>query len=295
MNSLLNGVVRLFFRTFLPGIAKSLEREGQFDFREKSSAGMAVDPSLCIEVENNGSDVTLICFAGMAVLYAAMPKFEFRKTLLDCGGRYNFIWIRDVHRSLYNRAPDGSPNGFAAYTRLIGDALAGLNSTFNVMIGASGGGAAAFAFSGVLPVHQVIAFNPAFPASVYCSRENLRKVLFDVKKLLFTPLDYFEVLLVTLGGLYLWRHVCRVIGPENVPDAFEHYVSKQWSARAAVFYSTRAWPDARQALSLKDVPGITLRPVDCGRHNCMGELKRRGEFGAVIHQEIINGLNARNP
>ena len=269
-----------------------MEEEGQFDFLDRMGGGCEVDASRYVELEDNGSSTTLICFAGMAVLYAAMPRFEFRKTLGDVGGVYNFVWVRDVHRSCYNFAPDGSKDGFAFYARLIGDALAQLSSTHVIAIGASGGGAAAFAFSGVLPIDQVIAFNPAFPLDAYSRPAMIRHVVLDWRKLLRAPGDYLEVLLVTLSGRYLWRRNCRLVGQERVADILECYLRKPSPPRATVFYSARCWPDTQQVLILRDIPSITLKPVDSGRHNCMGELKKRGEFGALIHGEILAGLEA---
>jgi len=281
-------------RRFFPGIAKSLEHEGQFDFRDKRSSGNKAALPSCIEVEDNGSDVTLICFAGMAVLYAAMPQFEFRKTLTEAGAHYNFLWVRDVHRSFYCRTPEGAPGGYDAYARIVGDALTGLKSTFNVAIGASGGGGAAFAFSRTLPINQVITFNPAFPMGEYCSNRSMWRAVLDVKKLLVAPRDYFEVMLVTIGAGYLWKHCCRVLGAENMPDSLEHYVGNRPDLRATIFYSDHARPDAEQVLPLKNVSWITLKPVDSGRHNCMGQLKQRGEFGKVIQEVIQSALSVRD-
>lgn len=286
MNRLLNAVIRMFIQTFLPGIAASLEEEGQFNFQDKAAQRGEVDTSLYIDSEDNGADTTLICFAGMAVLYAAMPKFEFRKTLVGENGRYNFIWVRDIHRTSYNLAPDGSPKGYEFYSRIIGEALAGMKSTRNIAIGASGGGEAAIAFSGVLPIDQVIVFNPAFPLKAYCSREITWRVLFDWKKLLRHPRDYFEVVLVTLSVHYLWKRNCRLVGEENIPDTLRNYLAKNPPAPATVIYSDSCLPDARQALGLKHVPSIKLVPVRSGRHNCMGELKQRGELGPMILGEI---------
>ena len=294
MESPLNAIVRVFMRKFFPGIAKSLEQEGQFDFREKGSAEHRAALPSCIEIEDNGSDVTVICFAGMAVLYAAMPKFEFRKTLLESGAKYNFLWVRDVHRSFYSRTPEGAPGGYEAYARIISEALAALKSTFHVAVGASGGGAAAFAFSRTLPIDQVIAFNPAFPMGVYCSGRSIGRAIFDIRKLFVEPRDYFEVMLVTIGARYLWSHCCRVLGAGNMPDSLEHYIGGRPNLRATLFYSDHARPDAEQILPLRDIPWITLKAVDSGRHNCMGQLKQRGEFGKVIQQEIQAALSARD-
>jgi pimeloyl-ACP methyl ester carboxylesterase len=237
----------------------------------------------------------LICFAGMAALYAAMPKFEFRKTLTERRDRFNFVWVRDVHRASYNLAPDGAPNGFDFFAKAIADALAALGSAHNVAIGASGGGAAAFAFSGVLPIHHVITFNPAFPLDAYCRPEIKRGAFLDWKKLFTSPLDYVEVVLIVLSAQYLWRRNCRLAGADKMTDVPACYLRKQPPVRATVFYSDHCLPDADQIRHLADIPEVSLKPIDSGRHNCMGELKKRGELGALIHAEILVGLAARHP
>jgi hypothetical protein len=290
MNTLLNIIVRLFLRIFMPGIAKSLDEEGQFDFRDKGPGNGNLHPPSCIEVEDNGADITMICFAGMAVLYAAMPKFEFRKTLTSTGTPYNFIWVRDIHRSSYNLAPDGTPSGFEYYSNSIGEALKNMNSTRTVAIGASGGGAAAFAFSGVVPIDLIIAFNPAISLKTYSSSANRRRVILDWRKLLRAPRDYFEVMLVTLSTHYLWKQNCRLMGEENIPDVMECYLRKKPSARAVVIHSVNCLSDMAQLQFFKNKPRIRLYPVLSGRHNCMAQLKKRGELGILINEQIQVGL-----
>ncbi len=294
MNRLFRPFARLLVRVFFPGIAKSLDEEGQFDLRGARSNSDEIDLSRHIDVEDNGSDTTLVCFAGMAVLYAAMPKFEFRKTLAESGGVYNFVWVRDIYRAFYDLAPDGSSGGLAFYARIVADALGKLNSRHNIAIGASGGGAAAFAFSGILPIHHVIAFNPTFPLGAYCSRKNICGILLDFRKLLRKPKNYIEVVFVTLGVRYLLHRNYRIVGAKNMTNPLECYLRKQPPARATVFYSTRCLPDAQQIEQFKDIPTVFVKPIESARHNCMAELKLRGELGALIHNEIIAGLAERS-
>jgi len=293
VNRLLRPFVRLMVRALFPGIAQSLEQEGQFDLHEHPADPGDMDVSRHLDVEDNGSDTTLICFAGMAVLYAAMPKFEFRKTLAGTGGTYNYIWVRDIYRSYYDRAPDGSPNGLAFYTRIIGDAIDRLGSTFNIAIGASGGGAAAFAFSGLLPIHQIITFNPAFPMNEYGSWKNIGGILFDVSKLLRHPKAHIEVLFVVLGVRFLYNRNRRMVGVENMMNPIECYHRKEPPAPATVFFSTNSLPDARQIRQFRDVPTVAVTPIVSERHNCMAELKQRGELGPLIHAVIREGMAGR--
>jgi len=293
LNKLLRPLVRLVVRVLFPGIAQSLEQEGQFDLHKHPGALGDVDVSRHLDVENNGSDTTLICFAGMAVLYAAMPKFEFRKTLAGTGGTYNYVWVRDIYRSYYDLAPDGSPNGLAFYAHIIGDALERLGATHNIAIGASGGGAAAFAFSGLLPIHQIITFNPAFPINEYGSWKNLRGILFNISKLIWQPKAYVEVLFVALGVRFLYWRSRRTAGIENMMNPLECYCRKNPPARATVFFSTNSLPDARQILQFHNLPTVAVIPIVSERHNCMAELKQRGELGSIIHAAIQNGMPVR--
>lgn len=284
VNRLLRPVARLIVKTFFPGIAKSLEEEGQFDLNSTSAS--EIDLAQHIDVEDNGSDTTLICFAGMAVLYAAMPKFEFRKTLSESGGSYNYVWVRDIYRAYYDLAPDGSPTGLAFYTRIVGDVLAKLGSKHNIAIGASGGGAAAFAFSGFLPIHQIIAFNPAFPMEDYCSPQNMRGLIFDIGRLLRYPRIYLEMFFVVVGVRYLLQRSHRLVGVEHMMKPLECYLRKQPPVPATVFYSDACLPDARQIRQFLGIPSVVLKPIASRRHNCMAELKQRGELGSLIHGEI---------
>jgi hypothetical protein len=217
---------------------------------------------------------------------------------MSSGRPYNFIWVRDIHRASYNLAPDGSLDGFGYYTRSIGQALAGLKSRYAVAIGASGGGAAAFAFSGALPIDLIVAFNPGFPLKEYGSAANRRRAVLDWRKLMRAPGDYFEVVLITLSARYLWKRNCRLVGGANITDITQRYLAKSPPTRAVIIYSADCRPDAELALRLGDLPEVTLVPVPSGRHNCMAELKQRGELAPLIlkfHDHFQGGSSPASP
>jgi hypothetical protein len=290
MGRLKNTFIRTGVRIFFPGIAKNLEEERVFEVIE---AGDDVDLERYISVEDHGAPVTVICFAGMAVLYAAMPRFEFRKTLQESGRDFNFIWVRDPHRCWYRRAPDGSGKGFQFYSEIIQEALDKLPSKHTIAVGASAGGAIAFLLSASLPINQIVAFNPVFPLEVYCSAASRRRVLFDVKKLLRNFNAWFESVLVTFGTAFIWKRSENLDGLEETPATLAAWQNGAAPARTAVFYSTRNRPDTEQAEPLRSLDGIILTPVESERHNCMAELKSRGELGKVIVAEIDASLAAR--
>lgn len=283
MRPILQKAVIMFLEVFMPGAASAMKSEGQFSLADHSQAG-TLEPSVYIDVEDNGADVTLISFAGMAVLYAAMPKFEFKNMLQEGGGNYNFVFVRDIFRSSYRLAPDGSGDGIVFYERVVREALEKLDAKCTIAIGMSGGAEAAFRISGAAPIDRIIAFNPAFPMEHHGSWSNIGLCLLDLKKLTTDPGAYFETLFVTMGTCYLWRRNRRLIGYEDPKLPLQEYLRR--ATPAVLFYSRRCIPDVRQAQALKDVPSITLTPLESGRHNCLVEMKKKGIVGRFIGEEI---------
>jgi hypothetical protein len=283
MHPVLQSAVIKLLEVFMPGAASALKTEGQFSLADHSRSG-TLDPSVYIDVEDNGADVTLITFAGMAVLYAAMPKFEFQSMLQEGGGKFNFVFVRDIFRSSYRLAPDGSGDGIAFYERVVREALEKIDAKCTIAIGMSGGAEAAFRISGAAPIDRIIAFNPAFPMEHHGSWSNIGLCLLDIKKLVTEPRAYFETLFVTLGTCYLWRRNRRLIGYEDPERPLQDYLRR--AAPAVLYYSRRCTPDVRQALALKDIPSITVTVLESARHNCLVEMKNKGMAGQFIGEEI---------
>ena len=272
--------IRYFVRRVMPGIATALETENQFH-RLDGPAGQCPEAALYMEIEDNGSDTTIVAFAGMAILYAAMPKFEFKKMLHQIG-RYNYVFVRDVYRSSYRRAPDGSDTGIAFYEKAVSEALIRLGARHNIAIGMSGGGEAALRISGAAPIHHVVAFNPSFPFERYGSPGNLLHALANVRTLVSDPAAYLEVLFVTLGVRYLYKRNRRLLGYEDQDRPVNDYLRR--AVPVTLVYSGRCRPDVKQALTLKDIPSIHFLPVESARHNCLAELKRRGEIEEFLRE-----------
>ena len=283
MHPVLQKAVVKFLEVFMPGAASAIKTEEQFSLKDHSNTG-TLDPSTYIDVDDNGADITLISFAGMAVLYSAMPQFEFKSMLQEGGGSYNFVFVRDIFRSSYRLAPDGSSDGIAFYQKVVREALESLGAKYTIAIGMSGGAEAAFRISGAAPIDRIIAFNPAFPMEHHGSWSNIGLVLLDLKKLVTEPSAYLETLFVTLGTCYLWRRNRRLIGYEDPKLPLQDYLHR--ATPAVLFYSRRCLPDKRQALALKDVPSITLVPLESKRHNCLVEMKKKGIAGKFFGEEI---------
>ncbi len=287
MSRIIAACVNPFLRLFMPGIAEALREENQRVLHNTPGSDGA-QASDCIEIEDRGADVTIVSFAGMAVLYAAMPKFEFRKMLQAGAEQYNLVFVRDIYRSSYRLAPDGSDAGIAFYERAVSEALNRIGARTNLAVGMSGGGEAACRISGAAPIHGVIALNPAFPLERYGAWRTLLAVALDGRKLLSEPSAYLEVLFVVLGVRYLCRRNRKLLGPEDPERPLRDYLRR--AAPTTLFYSRRCRPDAQQALALKDVPSIALMPLDSPRHNCLADLKADGGATALIQEAIQRHL-----
>jgi hypothetical protein len=291
--AILNFFIKLASRIFMPTLAKNMAEEGTFDFTESGAPGSELDRSEFIQVEDNGSDVTIVSFAGAAVLFAGLPQFEFRQMLKENDNNYNLVFVRDPRRSAYFEHPNGGPGGIEFYMPLVNETLEALGSTYNVALGASAGGAGAFYVSAFTRIHQIIAFAPVFPPELYIDPWNQLKSYFDLKKLLTEPAAYAEVVLIILAAhLIIWK-VHRVHGKDNVPNITQSYLDvTPQPPRATIFYGERCVQDRAQAMYHKDIPTIHLRPVDSGRHNCAGDLKKKGLLGKTILAEIDAGRDA---
>lgn len=293
--AILNYLVKLVTRTFMPELSRNMEAEGTFDFTDPQSAPGTVDLSRFIHVEDNGSDVTIVSFAGMAVLFAGMPQFEFRNMLKEDRNNYNLVFLRDPYRTCYFRQPDGRADGVDFYSELVNQTLEKLGSTYNVAIGASAGGLVAFYVSSRAKIDQIVVFSPCFPAEVYLGLKNQLKVYFNLPQLFRSPADFAEVFLVTVAAQLVWRKMRSLVAGKALPNVTQIYLeTKPAPPRATIFYGARSLPDADQATRHIGVGNITVKPLDTGRHNCAAYLKKRGLLGKTILAEIDAGLAARS-
>ncbi len=268
-----------------------MEAEGQFQSRIKTEGGPR--PSDYMMVEDNGADTTIIAFAGIAILYAGMPQFEFYRMLKRIKIPCNFIMVRDIHRSAYCLAPDGGTDGPGFYENAINEALAKLNSKHNVALGASAGGAAAFFFSGKVPIHHIITFSPGFPVDVYTNLRTRLRVLLDVGQLIRDPGAYAEVLLVTYGASFYTSRIRRLTRGNAKRDVLESYFSTSPKPpRVTLFYGERCLPDRKQAESLRHIDTIQLKPLPTGRHNCASYLHKKGILISTLNDEVDHGKSA---
>lgn len=294
--AILNFFIKLVSRVFMPELSKNMATEGAFNFTDPDAAPGEIDLSRFIHVEDNGSDVTIVSFAGMAVLFAGMPQFEFRNMLKEDRNNYNLVFLRDPYRTCYFRQPNGDSDGANFYSELVNQTLEKLGSTYNVAIGASAGGLVAFYVSSRAKIDQIIAFSPCFPAEVYLGLRNQLRVYFNLRQLLREPGAFAEVFLVTVAAQLAWRRLQGMLAGRVLPDVTQLYLATQPAPpRATIFYGERSLPDADQATRHIGVGNITVKPLDTGRHNCAAYLKKKGLLGKTILAEINAGLAARGP
>jgi hypothetical protein len=261
------------------GAAPGMERDG------------SPDPSQYILVEDKGADTTLFIFGGMAVLYAGLPAFEFKKLLAQTKRPLNLVFLRDIQRMYYTVTPDGRREGLAFYERVINEQKQALGARHNVAMGASGGGAAALHFSVRCGLDQVIALNPVTDPRPYAHWRTRLHVLFDLKKAVTDFSAYIEVL--TLSWLvepWLRRRVAHMQPDGHWPDLLDAYREAAHRPRTTIVYGDNCRPDKEHAKLFSAFPEVQYRPVRSNRHNCAADLKKRGELGPLLLGEIEAAL-----
>ena len=284
-----NRILSWIARILDPEMARGMVRDGAMDFGQISEE----QKNAFVEVEDRGSDVTIFSFAGLAVLYAGMPAFEFGRLLRNSGADYNLVFFRDIHRLSYHVSPHGEPDGLEFYETHVRRIMAELGSTYHVSLGVSVGGSAAFYFGARCAMDQVIAFNPAYPLTIYSAPWQQIQTWLNVQRLCTNPKAYGELLLVTLATAWAYRRLCRKLDADKIWPVVRTYRDQQPRPRATVFYSEHCAPDARQVAQFDGLVEVCRRPIPTVYHNCAGYLKRRGELGRMILDEIREGFGGR--
>lgn len=277
-------VARGITRMFLPQLAKKMEEEGTFHLFEGENAPVNLDDYFV--VDDRGADLTIFAFAGMDVLFAGEPRFEFRKQLSSLNQPFNMVFVREMRRMLYHVSPYGKPDGLEFYTKHIEEIKNRIGASRNVAMGSSGGGSAAFFFGSLCGFDKIIAFSPAFPWGTWTSWPAQSHCYFDLKKLVTAPGEYAESALVAASGLMVEYQMYRDLGQERLWNVNEAYLNRSPRVPATIIYGERCYPDKMQALKLKHEPGVKLIPVKTGRHNCPAALKAEGRLSQVLLDEI---------
>jgi hypothetical protein len=287
-HSMKNLLFKWAARVFTPDVAANMAREGTMDANAPESA----DEEFMI-VEDNGSDVTVFCWAGMAVLFAGMPAFEFRKLLKSQDDRYNLVFFRDLRRIGYMEKPDGSDGGIDFFQQKCQEVMDRLGSRHNVCIGASAGATTAIFFAARMKMQHVIAFGPIFDADLYTHWKQQLRHYFNFKCLFTEPQAWFEVIMMMLGGHVVKRKMRKRFGEEAISDVLAAYRNAQPRPKATVFHGKYCLPDRVQAHLLDPYPEVEYLPVETGRHNVAAILKRQGILADSIVDAIHRGIEER--
>ena len=275
---LMERVFRWVTRIFDPGMAKNMEQGG---VRQLEAFGEE-DISDYVEVIDRGSDVTIFTFAGLAVLFAGLPGYEFRRLLQSPGEDHNLVLFRDIRRSCYHLRPDGKLAGLEFYEAEVRRIIESLGSTHNVGVGVSVGGSAALYFGARCGFEQVIAFSPGYPLTVYCSWWNRLRTVISPWRLLRSPKAYAELILVTIGSTWSYNLLCKTVGREAIWPVLEEFRNGDPRPQTTVYYGRGCRPDAQQAALMADIPGVDCIPLPTLYHNCAGFLKDQGKLGSTI-------------
>lgn len=274
--------IHLLTRFLAPGTAREMERDG------------SLDPSQYLLVQDNGADTTLFIFGGLAALFAGLPAFEFKKLLAETDRPLNLVFLRDIQRMYYTATPDGRPNGLGFYEDVINEQKRALGARYHAAMGASGGGAAALYFGARCGLDQVIAFSPVSDLRPYTRAGNRLRVLCDVKKAVTDFPAYLElVTLAYLVGPWVRRRVARLQPDGQWPDLLIPYRNAERRPRTTLVYGNNCPPDIEHARLFDAIAEVRHRPVASNRHNCGGDLKKRGELGPLVLDEIAAALRER--
>jgi hypothetical protein len=243
-------VFQYIVRTLFPDLAQGMLAEGTFNRFKDTFSTEEIAKSF--EVEDNGSNTTIFCFAGGAVLYAGLPAFEFRKILKETGCSCNLVFFRDNRRMGYHVAPDGQRNGLAFYEKKVFELIGQLKSSHNVALGSSHGGTAAFYFACRCSMNKVIAFDPVLEWRDHVGARVFLRMGQNTK--IFTaPRLYMKNMAVNVGAQVILNKMARELGEDALWDVLKEYRGHPRRPRATVFYGKRYWLDALQAKLIADL------------------------------------------
>ena len=260
--------------------------------------GDADNESNYVLVENKGADTTVFSFSGVAGVsgmtwrLGGVPTFEFRGFFSKHGGGCNLVFFRDIQAMMYQMTPDRKSGGAEFHETAVNRLKEELGATYNVTIGASGGGAAAFYYGVKCGMDRVIAFAPLLDFGAWTDLQARWANYLDYRKALTHPVEYGEVLTVTLVAKTLKRRMERRLTEAPILDAASIYREASPRPPATILYGEGCRPDVRQAELLADLPEVTLRPVPTGRHGCPMYLKKQGLLASAVLEELGKGSAA---
>jgi len=275
-----------------PELARAMERQGT------ALGDSGVADAEVIAVEDNGADVTLVCFAGMAALYAGLPQFEFQKLLRSEGRQFNYVFVRDCRRMMYLEKPDGSPGGVDYYLERLAVALSSLGTRCNIALGASGGGGIAVYFATRLGMHHAIAFSPGFPPThqvEYVSLRNFLKHFGKVRAMWREPAGWLESMLMMSAASLLQYKIERRLGKNCWPDMLGAFIESESKPGLTLIIGKDSTADNAQACLLEQYRGVEVIRLDTARHHTPGVLKKEGRLKSTLDAALEKALSEKAP
>jgi len=186
------------------------------------------------------------------VLYAGLPAFEFRKVLQETGRSFNLVFFRDIRRMGYHISPGGQFNGLEFYEKKVGELIAALNSKYNVALGSSHGGSAAFYFGTRCGMDKIIAFNPVIEWRKYVGARAFFLSVCNRRSLAGFRI-FLRNFAMAIGAQSILRKMEKTMGREKLWDVVGEYRNCLKRPLATIFYGGRYRLDEIQSSLVRDL------------------------------------------
>jgi pimeloyl-ACP methyl ester carboxylesterase len=238
------------------------------------------------EVIDNRAETTIVCFAGLALGFAGLPSFEFRKSLGVTGEDFNLLFVRDIRRFWYHLAPDGTPHGLNFYAQAVQTLSQQLGTRYLVTLGVSAGGYAALYFGWRLGAHRIIAFSPQ--TNLIVSLQSTLPQLLGFDRIWLHPRQYLrEELMVGLALRRRSKLLSQQLEFTHWGDLSQiHSQNPNPQTQTHLYYCQHNHLDRQQAIWLQGWTRTHVHACDCDLHNVAGYLRDRDQLFSVIMSHL---------
>lgn len=273
---MLNRLKSAVQNTFTPANIAPLSLQQIWQEPELSPADIA---NFC-EVIDRHSPITVIAFAGLALGFAGLPSYEFRKSLGTIGDNCNIVLVRDVRRYWYHLTPEGEIGGLDFYTQYLQSQVQVLGTKYLITTGVSAGGFAALFFGWKLGADQILAFSPQTDLMGY---HKLRPLSLLQHRRSWSDLKSFfkEELMVAIALRRRTRLLKRKL-PFIYWGGLNAGLRINEQTQAHIYYCQDNALDAQEALKISVFPGVTLHACACNQHNVAGYLRTGGGLFTIL-------------
>jgi pimeloyl-ACP methyl ester carboxylesterase len=230
------------------------------------------------EIVDQGSQTTLVCFSGLALGFAGLPSFEFRKSLQAAEKQFNLVFLRDIRRFWYHLTPEGKSTGLDFYTDQIQAIQEKLGAKRLITLGVSAGGYAALYFGQRLGAEGILAFSPQTNLQRALNWDwgilrGLSKGWLKEQAMIAAVLRRRTRLLQEKMPMAQWGDLTQVQNPN--PNTKIH-----------VYYCQENWLDTREASTVNALKNVSFHGCTCSDHNVAGYLRERGELFSRLMESV---------